>query len=745
MKKLIETALPVEAISRAAALEKRTHDGRPAALHMWWTQRTLTSARAVLFASLIDDPSERADLFLDEKDQDAERKRLLSLIEDMVQYGNHNSSEQILEECRKYGIVELPKIYDPFSGSGAIPFEAQKIGCVAEAQDYNPVAVLISKGVLQYPSHFFGMKPVHSESGQQSFTWSVGQGLAADVRYYGNKVAEAVERKLSVNYPLIETSSKEKKDVFAWIWARTIKCPNPGCGCDMPLLSDYILSNRSGAEAYAEPKVEDGNIRFEVREGIAPKDSKKSKVAHTAVFKCPKCGATTTDEYVKEYSQQHHFGSTLVAEVIDVGGIRRYVDPTDEQIAAAEVELPTDIPHGEIPAKSSNFSPAAFGYRDFSELYTNRQLLFLTTLAQTVTDMKFTVEEDAKESGMAVNEAYEYSLAVITYLGIAVSKLTERCSTLTSWNTSIGGKLRSVFSRAVVPMRWDYVETNPFYSSSGSLKKTIEDIATAVEAFSVKAHGMADMHSALDENEVRNAVISTEVPYYDRADYGGLSDYFYIWLRYTLKDLYPDLLKEELTPKEDEVSALPYMWGGDKQLAKAICNQRIHKAMANLYPSISAEFPNTFSFYYKRTLGEANEWENFIDALINAGFRITAAWPIGRKVEDNIDKAMSKGVPITIVARRKSDTPGTTRRRFVVTLKRELPKEINRLVEQGVSAFDLRPCAAGIGWRIYTDYETILDADGNKMSTLDASRLIEEEIDEYLSLIMTKNTKESED
>lgn len=745
MKKLIEVALPLDAISREAAREKRTHDGRPAALHMWWTQRSLTAARAVLFASLVDDPSERPDLFPSEKEQTAEREKLMMLIEDMIQYGNRNAANLILETCSRYGIRKLPKIYDPFSGSGAIPFEAQKIGCSSLAHDYNPVAVLISKGVLQYPSLFSGMKPVHPKSGQQSLTWSGSQGLADDIRYYGTKVYELSKERLLDHYPKIETGNGEKKDVFAWIWARTIKCPNPGCGCDMPLLSDYILSNRKGAEAFAEPNVENGNIRFEVREGIAPEENKKSKVAHSAVFVCPKCGATTTDEYVKEYSQQHHFGSTLVAEVIDSGGIRRYVDPTEEQLTATKVKLPSDIPHGEIPAQSSNFSPAAFGYRDFTDLYTNRQLLFLTSLSKIISETKALIENDARDVGLSEDEANKYSVAVTTYLGMAVSKLTERCSTLTSWNTSIGGKLRSVFSRAVVPMRWDYVETNPFYSSSGSLSKTIEDIAAAVESYSVKEKGVAELHSALQENSVRDAIISTEMPYYDRADYGGLSDYFYIWLRYTLRDFYPNLFEEELSPKDDEMSALPYMWSGDKQLAKDICNTRIHSALLNLFPSVCAEYPSSFSFYYKRTTGEANEWENFIDALINAGFSVTAMWPLERKIEKDIDKAMAKGIPITVITRKRVSGNDTTRRRFVVTLKRELSTEINRLAEQGVSDFDLRPCAAGIGWRIFTDYSTVLDADGNRMSTLDASRIIENEIDACLIPILANTDKESED
>lgn len=761
MKKLIEMALPIDQISYEMEREKMARTGRPSTIHLWWSRKSLAEARAVMFASLVDDPSSHPNLFQSEEEQVVERQRLLDLMSELIKVEN-TSNQELLKaaqaEIKKYSDSQLPECFDPFSGGASIPLEAQRLGLAVKAGDLNPVAVLINRSLVDIPARFAGKYPIRlQEREKENLEWNGSEGLAEDVRAYGKILCDKAYEQLKYYYPPIKDADQKERDVFSWIWARTIKCPNPSCDCNIPLAAGFDLSKKKGSEAWAEPVLDAGGLHFVIHREKRTDTALKAKMGLTAVFKCPKCGEVTTDQYVKEYGRKYGFDHLLMAVVADEKGKHLYLEPNELQLKCATVDKPEDIPHGELPSGSSNFGPTNFGLQDYSQLYTNRQLLFLTTVSKLLTDMQKDIEADAVNEGWPDDHvelsaggsgAKAYSQAVCVYLGMSLSKLTDRSSALTSWDSSSGGKIRNVFSRAAMPMVWDFAETNPFYSSSGSLEKTIS--ATAYAIAQLPAKGKAEVWQADASNHLvqGNMIVSTEPPYYDRADYANLSDFFYVWLRYTLKDIYPDLFGTITTPKDEELITAAYRFEGDKDAAKVHYLEGIRKAIVIMESVAAEDYPSNIVFFYKRnSLIEGvlekyvpNEWDEMMAAIADAGFLVTASWPVGRKVSADIRKTESKGVPVTIILRKKpDDAEQTTRRRFVVTLKRELPVVIEDLKSRGVADFDLRSSAVGPAWNIFTRYSKVVDADGSKMSSYSASYLIEQELDACLSAIYNQD------
>lgn len=761
MKKLIEVALPLDIISSEMDREKMARTGRPSTIHLWWSRKTLAEERAILFASLVDDPSSHPELFESEEAQDKERCRLLDIIAELVKVENTNNAEVInsaVAEIEKYS-EELPICFDPFAGGASISLEAQRMGLDVCARDLNPVATLINKALLEIPPLFSGKPAINRSEGR--LIWNGAEGLAEDVRYYGKKICDQAYEMLKYNYPPIEDNNHVKRDVFSWIWARTMKCPNPSCDCNIPLAAGFDLSKKKGSEAWVEPILSDGKLIFKIHREKRTDLTLKAKAGHSAVFKCPKCGEITTDEYVKEEGKKSGFHHQLMAVVADEGNKHIYLEPDELQIKCAEVDFPEDVPHGELPKGSGNFAPPNFGLDDYSDLYTNRQLLFLTTVSRLIKDIGKEIEQDAIESGWDDNSvplkdkgqgAKAYSEAICVYIGMSLSKLTDRSSALTSWDSSAGGKIRNVFSRAAMPMIWDFAETNPFYSSSGSLEKTINAAADAIEALPAKQSAVVSSANAAAVPLEQKAMIVTEPPFYERADYANLSDFFYVWLRYVLKDIYPELFATITTPKDDELITFAYRFAGNKQAARDHYTAGIRKSLQLMNQSAVEEYPSNVSFFYKRNpliegsqdKFKPNEWDEFVAAVSDAGFLITASWPVGRTIEKDIRKAENKGIPISLVIRKKDlAAEDITRRRFVVNLKRELPAIIEDLQKTSIAPFDLRCSAVGRAWTIFTRYNKVMDADGSKMSAIDASYLIEQELDACLDAIY-ENNKEIE-
>lgn len=756
-KKLIEVAMPVSVINRESDREKTARNGLPSSVHIWWSRRPMAAARSTLFASLVDDPTEHPELFPTKEAQDQERQRLLKIAEDLSIVEN-SANKQLLDSAQKeilrYADGTLPAVFDPFSGGGAIPVEAHRLGLSTEAADLNAVAAMITTVVSDIPTRFHDTVPVHPQTEMTLDIPQPGaQSFAEDLRYYGEWLQEEATKRIGYMYPKIRKPDDGKElDVSAWIWARTIKCPNPSCGCSIPLSSSYDLAKKSGSEAWVEPVVESGKIVFRMHREPNVLEKAKPKVAQTAVFKCPSCREITPDAYVKECGIKHQISSQLIAIVADDGRKRLYLEPSTEQETAARVTPPKDLPRGTLPIFPQRFSPPSFGLMDYADLFTDRQLVFITTMMGLAKEAQNDAEKRAADKGFpddgiafadGGHGATAYAQAIRIALVLTISKLLDRCSNLCSWSSSSGGSLRNVFSRAAMPMIWDYAEGNPFADAGGSYANALSRTCEAIAGLPTEG----DSHTAVADctlpNNVRNAILSTELPFYDKASYADLSDFFYVWLRYGLGDLYANRFKTEVTPKKEELTAFTYRWNGDRQQANAFYAEGMNIAFKNMYESVTANYPSTVAFQYKgndaKDLTLQSEWEAFVTAICNAGFMITASWPLARKYEDTIELAELRGIPITVVIRRRpEDAQQTTRRFFVAAVKRELPSIVEALY-QAVSLMDLRASVIGQALNIYSRYSKVLDADGTVMRPHMASRIIEQELDTILASLYKAN------
>lgn len=762
-RKLIETVMPVSVINRESEREKAARSGMPSGVHMWWSRRPMAAARSTIFASLVDDPAEHPELFPTEADQKAERKRLLKMTEELSAVESMLDEDllaAVKKEILRYAEGTLPAVFDPFVGGGTIPVEAQRLGLRAESSDLNPVAVMITKLVADIPACFCDTIPVHpQEELKLNIPLPGVRGFAEDVQYYGNWMLAEAKKRIGYLYPDVTSpETGEDLEISAWIWARTVKCPNPSCGCGIPLSSSYDLARKRGSEAWVEPYVDDGTVRFRIHREPNISSQGKPKVAQTAVFKCPVCGEITSDAYVKECGVNHRIHSQMIAVVADEGKKRLYLAVDPEQEACANTPAPSKAPHGALPVFPRRFAPPSFGLTDYADLFTNRQLVFLTTMMQLAREAQDNVERCAAESGLpddgisftaGGNGALAYAEAVRIALALTVSKLLDRCSNICSWDSSGGGSLRNVFSRAAMPMIWDYAEANPFASASGSFSNSLQRTCESIACLPAGISSNTTVHDGTLPNSVRGTILSTELPFYDKAGYADLSDFFYVWLRYGLGDLYPEYFRTEVTSKKEELSAFTYRWKGDRQQANAFYAEGISLAMKNLYESAAENYPSTVAFQYKgnnaKADGSISEWEAFVTAVSNAGFTFMASWPLGRKYESSVELAETRGIPITAVLRkRQTDAPQTTRRNFVAAVKRELPAMIEEL-RCRVDLMDLRPSVIGQALNIFTRFSKVLDADGMAMRPHMASRIIEQEIDTILADIYGPDENKHED
>ena len=613
-KKLIEVALPLDAINTASAREKSIRHGHPSSLHLWWARRPLAAARAVLFAQMVDDPSSRPELFPTEEAQSQERQRLFRIIEDLVKWEN-TTNETVLEAAREdirkswrrtcednrdhpraaelFNPNKLPAFHDPFAGGGTIPLEAQRLGLEAHASDLNPVAVLINKAMIEIPPKFSGRPPVNPESqkgqGSTDAVWKGAAGLAEDVRYYGKWMRDEAEKRIGHLYPKIEVTeqmSSERSDlkpyvgrrltVIAWLWARTVKSPNPAfADVDVPLASTFVLSKKRGKKAFVEPIVEDGGYRFAVRTGESPESAKNgTKLARGANFQCVMSGAPITGDYIKAEGKAGRMAVKLMAIVAEGDRRRVYLAPTQGDEAAARLAKPDWKPESKLVGKCRDQLPL-YGMNSFADLFTDRQLVALTTFSDLVAEARERIYADSvaasklndgvplRDGGIGTTA---YAEAVGVYLAFSISKLADRGSTICSWDSSPKMEaLRNTFGRQAIPMVWDFAEGNPFSASSGNWLKNIDWIAKASTNLPCSGRGASCQIDAMDQKITLKKIVSTDPPYYDNIGYADLSDFFYIWLRRTLRSVFPDLVATLAVPKTDELVATPYRHGSKEE------------------------------------------------------------------------------------------------------------------------------------------------------------------------------------
>mgnify|MGYP002854493292 CR=1 FL=1 len=737
-KKLIEVSLPLEDINKASSREKSIRHGNPSTLHLWWSRKPLATTRAVLWASLVDDPSSHPEKFPTPEAQEKERKRLFGILSNMVIWENTNNPD-ILKEARAELPDNLPELLDPFAGGGSIPLEGQRLGMKVHAHDLNPVAVLINKAMIEIPPKFAGLPPVNPETRRtigSDCGWNGASGLADDVKYYGGILRDKAFDAVGNMYPKIDTPEGEAV-VIAWIWARTVRCPNPACGCDMPLVNSFVLSSKKGHEVHVIPVIDDEKIlRYEVRYGKnAPKSPKTGK----GKFMCCACGSVASNEYLHEQFTGGNNGRVMIAIVAEGNNGRLYLSPTDEHVKAADVPLPEDYPDAEMNQDCTDLvSGRGYGFTHWHQLFTNRQLTMLTTFSNLIPDIMTMIEHDARNAGRDNPE--EYAKAVGLYLAFVVDKLTDYHSAICSWHIT-GEKIRNTFGRQAIPMVWDYAEGNPFSNSSGCYSHMLQWIAEVIAELPACSEGEASQSEAQAEGKIRNVMISTDPPYYDNIGYADLSDYFYIWLRRTLKDIYPELFRLMLVPKNQELIAAPYRHKNSQDEARKFFEDGMKKVCANLREYASDDIPVTIYYAYKQKDTEDDKtsssgWETMLNAIISSGFTITGTWPMRTERVGRTNEIASSALASSIVLvcrRRPSDAPAITRREFAAELRRNIPPALEKLQQSNIAPVDMPQSAIGPGMAIYSKYSRVLESDGQPMTIRTALQIINQELDAYLN------------
>lgn len=704
MKKLIETALPLKAIRNANVGEKVGSNGYSGNLHTWWGRTPIASTAVVLKAAMTD-----CDEYQD----------------GMLSQSAADQNSQIT-------------VFDPFAGFGGIPLAAQRIGQSVISSDLNPVAVMLNKAATEIPARFAGAKPVNGAS--KSMIYTGAQGLAEDVQFYAEWLLNEGLKRLEGLYP-----QEQGTDVLAWLWTRTVKCPNPACGCTIPLSTTFVLNTKKGQEAWVEPTVQNGEVQFKVHNGICPEGKETNKFSsYGAKFRCPACGEVTTDEYVKKMGTSHQIGNQMMAMITGSSKGRVFLDASEAQILAASVDMPEDVPPGTIPDNAHWFSPPGFGFTEYADLFTPRQMTMLTTFGDLLKEVQDKVASDALAAGMSETGgslsgggagALAYGEAVSVYLAFLVDMLADHHSTICSWNNS-GGNIRNTFRRQAIPMTWNYAEGNPFADISGNYNMLLKKLVDAIANLPCGTQSIVTQGDAVTMDFPENVLVCTELPYYKAIGYAHLSDYFYIWMRRSLKAIFPELFSQTVTSK-DELSTVSEYYGESPEDAQRRYESQMKIVCEKLYASATTEYPSLIFFEYHKdddsaircdSTDKACSWEVIISNLISAGFVISAVLPMrDKKVSENASTTR-----VLIVCRKTDErSSGTTRRNFVSVFKREFPDCLNQLLIE-TDAEDRRILAMGAGLSMYSKYRKIINADGTEMSVHDALQIIVQETDEYL-------------
>lgn len=799
--KLIETALPLDAINKESAREKSIRHGHPSTLHLWWARRPLAACRAVLFSSLVDDPSAWPDLFPTEEAQEEERNRLFEIIERLVIWENANDPAVLYEahreiaasiargrgetaptdaeEVRAYLAAHAPPVLDPFCGGGSIPLEAQRLGLEAHGSDLNPVAVLITKALIEIPPKFAGKPPVNPTSREKKTLdgdWPGATGLAEDVRYYGQWMQDKAEKRIGHLYPKVHISremAEERPDleqyvgqdltVIAWLWARTVPSPNPAVGgAHVPLIRSFWLSKKKGKEAWIEPVVdrERNEYRFEVRTGTPKEETYQRNDVGTkpagrgSNFECILSTTPIDGKYIKVEGQAGRIASHLIAVVVEGHRRRVYLSPTSDMIVTAASAKPMWRPTQELVGKAADQLPL-YGMKQYGQIFTPRQLTALTTFSDLVTEARNQILADATAAGTLPADdrrladggtgAVAYVDAVLVYLAFGISRLANRGSTISFWDNTREG-VQQAFGRQAIPMTWDFCEANPFSESSGNWSGQIKFLVKVIANSPAYKKGdviQADASEKIEKN--KNWIISTDPPYYDNISYADLSDFFYVWLRTALNDTYPSLFATLLTPKSTELIASKYRHEGINTVAREFFEKGLFKTFQNVQKVQNPQYPLTIFYAFKQSeqknTGNGNSerastgWETMLSSLINSGFSIGGTWPVRTELTGNLKKQTSAlASSIVLVCRpRPDDAPIATRREFLNALKAELPDALRRLQQGNIAPVDLAQSAIGPGMAVFTRYAKVMESDGSAMPVRSALALINQSLDEIFA------------
>ena len=799
-KKLIEVALPLDDINIACAHEKQPGIGaHPRGLHLWWARRPLAAARAVIFSQMVNDPGYERNLGrgINKKEAKIERERLFEILRKLVIWENTNN-EEVLTEARNeiwkswretctlnknhpnadilFDPDKLPAFHDPFAGGGALPLEAQRLGLESYATDLNPVAVLINKAMIEIPPKFAGCAPIgplqpatnKKNATRDAFDdWKGAKGLAEDVRRYGYWIENEAFKRIGHLYPKVDlktgkpifpssilgNSNNNTATVIAWLWARTVKSPNPAFShVDVPLVSSFVLSSKKGKEVWVEPIIDGDQYWFEVRSG-KPTLNDGTKIGRGGHFKCLISGSAIHVNEIREQGKAGKIGQRLLAVVADGKNGRCYISPTKEMEEVAKQACPVWKPETEINHNPRDIRTQLYGLTKYGDLFTPRQLVALTTFSDLVQEVRDKVKADALNAGMGNDDkglnsdgtgAQAYADAVAVYLAFAIDRLTDYGSSLATWKPS-GEQVMQTYKRQALPMTWDFPESNFFAGKSicweNAVKYSADNLTTSSGGLSVFA-GKVSQADAQRQDISTLKVISTDPPYYDNIGYADLSDFFYVWLRRALRPVYPGLFATMAVPKAEELVATPYRHGSKEQAEKFFLDG-MTEAMHRLAEQAHPAFPTTIYYAFKQSdttdIGTGNTgWETFLEAVLCAGFAITGTWPMRTELSNRMIGAGTNALASSIVLvcrQRDANAASISRREFIKELKQELSEAIEAMIggTEGVSPVapvDLAQAVIGPGMAIFSKYTAVLEADGNPMTVHDALLLINRAVTE---------------
>ncbi|HLI43599.1 MAG TPA: hypothetical protein VKU92_03930 [Acidimicrobiales bacterium] len=599
----------------------------------------------------------------------------------------------------------------------------------------NPVAVLITKALIELPARFANRPPIHPRDGDGRLavqSWRGAQGLAEDVRYYGAWMREEAERRIGYLYPPATLPDGRKATVIAWIWARTVTCPNPACRAAMPLVRSFWLGKKKGKEAWIRPIIEGRSIRFEIGHGRAglPTEGTVSRTGAT----CLVCNTPVPLAHIRTEGKAARIGAQLMAIVAEGNRERIYLPPDPEHEKAADVPRPQGVPETELPKQALGFRVQGYGMTHHADLFTNRKLTALVTFSDLVGEARQRVIEDRGES--------EYADAVATYLSFVVSRSVDYSSILCSWHSG-RDLIRNTFSRQALPMVWDYAEVNLFSDSTGNISGALDWVAEVIDGVPTTAPGSAAQCDATAQSSIplQRLAISTDPPYYDNIGYADLADFFYVWLRRSLASTYPALFSTMLTPKAAELVADPFRSGGDKELSEQRFEDGFEKAFAHLRKAARPDFPLTVFYAFKQSEQDdsgvaSTGWETMLAGLLRAGFAVTATWPmrteLGNRMRNQASNALASS--IVLACRPRSDTAGITDRRgFLAALHAELPQALRELQQGNIAPVDLAQAAIGPGMAVFSRYAKVVEPTGEPMPVRSALALINQVLDEVLA------------
>ena len=747
--KLIEVALPLAVINAEAAREKSIRHGHPSTLHLWWARRPLAAARAVIWSSLVDDPS--GDPSLSPAEQEAERQRLFRILERLVKWENSNNPDVLAEaraEIDRCFPDGPPPILDPFAGGGTIPLEAQRLGLTALAGDLNPVAVLINKAMIEIPPRFAGMPPVHPDIDKALTTWERAQGLAADVEAYGRWMRDEAQRRIGHLYPDATGPNGEKLTTIAWIWARTVESPDPSWSGHVPLVASWTLAKKPGKpKIWIEPIVDRDAmmIRYEIRAGGEPSHERTvSRGSGT----CIATGAAIPVEYVKAEGVFGRMGSQLMAVVAESAAGRIYCSATEHDRHAADCELPQGFPTGAITRNSRYMLPPPYGLDEWRKLFTARQLVALTTFSDLLGEIDARVRLDAERAGLPADDlrlrdggrgAHAYADAVVTYLALGISRLADMCNAFCRWESS-RTQVRNLFTRQAIPMTWDFAENNVFNDAGGDFRTSLGSLVRALERLPATGIGrVAQRDARVRVRESAGAVISTDPPYYDNVPYADISDFFYVWMRKNLSPVWPDEFSTLMTPKAEELVADNYR-AGSKQEAEKHFELGMAEFMKTLAASVTADIPATVYYAYKATETKDGEvrstgWDTFLQAVLDAGLQVNATWPMRTELANRPRGLGANALASSIVLAcrpRPASAVLATRAEFIAALRRELPEAVRLLQSGNIAPVDMAQSTIGPGIKVFSRYARVVEADGSSMPVSAALAIINDVLGEVL-------------